>query len=234
MQRDELVYAYFDTRTHREPVSRWKNWVFARPGEDWQGGHHTYAGHTGTDFLLPVGTAVLAMASGYLTHTSADFSGGLTAFLDYGGGVATSFRHLQQIFCAPGTYVKRGECVGTSGRSGIIQWSGGLIPPHLHVTLWVNGLPTDLFQNGRDPQSMCYWINNENKPRRALSGDEQWDYTQQWCLLDKATLLKQAALTDSIAWSNFWQYASRLLPDELSISDASTSQPRLSLPFHSS
>jgi murein DD-endopeptidase MepM/ murein hydrolase activator NlpD len=68
MQRDELVYAYFDTRTHRELVSRWKNWVFARPGEDWQGGHHTYAGHTGTDFLLPVGTAVLAMASGYLTH----------------------------------------------------------------------------------------------------------------------------------------------------------------------
>jgi murein DD-endopeptidase MepM/ murein hydrolase activator NlpD len=132
-----------------------------------------------------------------ISHTSADFSGGLTAFLDYGGGVATSFRHLQQIFCAPGTYVKRGECIGTSGRSGIIQWSGGLIPPHLHVTLWVNGLPTDLFQNGRDPQSMCYWIKNENQPRRALSGDEQWDYTRQWRFLDKATLLQQAALTDS-------------------------------------
>jgi murein DD-endopeptidase MepM/ murein hydrolase activator NlpD len=204
--------------------------MLRRSGRDWHGGGRTYPGHSGTDFLLAPGTPVLAMAAGRITRVHTDLRGGRTIFLDHGAGVATSYRHLQEIIGGPGRRAGRGEAIGVSGRTGVIRLTAGLVPPHLHVTLWVAGLPSDPYRDVSDPGSVSWWV-EDNRPRTPRSADNRWDCPPDFRLQQRDTLLREARRCHPVAWRNFHRHCRRLLPARLSGPGDALALPRLTLPF---
>jgi murein DD-endopeptidase MepM/ murein hydrolase activator NlpD len=225
-----LVCFYFDARTQLHRVCRWCDWLVRQPGRDWQGGTRTYAGHSGTDFVLPSGTPVVAMAAGRVTRVHRDLRGGPTVFVDHGGGAAASYRHLKRSCVLLGDEILRGGIIGFSGWAGTTWWSLGLIPPHLHITLWLDGLPADPYRDIRGSHGAGHWV-EDNAPRAPGAADRQWDYQGSWPTMSTSEVLERASLTAPVRWANFQHHATRLLPDQLSVTDQEYCQPRLTLPF---
>ncbi len=93
--------------------------------------------HPGLDIAAPMGTTVTAAASG--TIISAGWYGGYGNYIliDQGGGMATGYGHLSQIFVSAGQQVQKGQAIGAVGSTGA---STG---PHLHFEVRINGKPTD-------------------------------------------------------------------------------------------
>ena len=118
------------------------------PGvRDWSGGTRTYNGHTGTDFLAPVGTEVLALAPGRVVAAAngwpnnprwsgiSYYQNGNFIIIDYGNGLFVAYHHLDSIavdetsWMTNGPRVKRGQIIGYSGATGTSV-------PHLHLQIW--------------------------------------------------------------------------------------------------
>lgn len=93
--------------------------------------------HPGLDIAAPMGTTVTAAASG--TVISAGWYGGYGNFIliDNGGGMATGYGHLSQIFVSNGQQIQKGQAIGAVGSTG---HSTG---PHLHFEVRLNGKTTD-------------------------------------------------------------------------------------------
>ena len=93
--------------------------------------------HPGLDIAAPMGTTVTAAASG--TIISAGWYGGYGNYIliDHGGGMATGYGHLSQIFVSAGQQVQKGQAIGAVGSTG---HSTG---PHLHFEVRLNGKTTD-------------------------------------------------------------------------------------------
>lgn len=93
--------------------------------------------HPGLDIAAPMGTTVTAAASG--TVISAGWYGGYGNYIliDDGGGMATGYGHLSQIFVSNGQSVQKGQAIGAVGSTG---HSTG---PHLHFEVRLNGKTTD-------------------------------------------------------------------------------------------
>ena len=86
--------------------------------------------HYGIDFHAPEGTPVKAMMDGVVTlaHNDMYFTGG-TIIFDHGHGVSTLFMHMKDINVKVGQKIKKGQVVGTLGKSG--RATG----PHLDIRL---------------------------------------------------------------------------------------------------
>ncbi|AQR75831.1 peptidase [Sphingomonas sp. LM7] len=87
--------------------------------------------HSGIDIARPTGTVVLAPADGVVVLAAArpfTLEGNLL-MIDHGMGLNTAFMHLTRIDVKPGQQVRRGQPVGTVGRTG--RATG----PHLHWSL---------------------------------------------------------------------------------------------------
>jgi len=112
---------------------------------DFAGGQWTYDGHLGTDFACPVGTPIVAGATGEVLRVSNELEhGGLKVCVDHGDGLFTTHNHLARALVRPGDRVTRGQTVGLSGASGLefalfFPW----VSPHLHYNVWLDGLPVD-------------------------------------------------------------------------------------------
>jgi murein DD-endopeptidase MepM/ murein hydrolase activator NlpD len=93
--------------------------------------------HQGLDIAAPMGTTVTAAASG--TVISAGWYGGYGNYIliDHGGGMATGYGHLSQIFVSAGQQVQKGQAIGAVGSTGM---STG---PHLHFEVRLSGKPAD-------------------------------------------------------------------------------------------
>ncbi len=93
--------------------------------------------HQGLDIAAPMGTTVTAASSG--TIISAGWYGGYGNYIliDHGGGMATGYGHLSQIFVSSGQQVQRGQAIGAVGSTGA---STG---PHLHFEVRIHGKPVD-------------------------------------------------------------------------------------------
>lgn len=93
--------------------------------------------HPGLDIAAPMGTTVTAAAAG--TIISAGWYGGYGNYIliDNGGGMATGYGHLSQIFVTAGQQVQKGQAIGAVGSTG---HSTG---PHLHFEVRINGKTTD-------------------------------------------------------------------------------------------
>lgn len=93
--------------------------------------------HQGLDIAAPMGTTVTAAASG--TVLSAGWYGGYGNYIliDHGGGMATGYGHLSQIFVSAGQQVQKGQAIGAVGSTGM---STG---PHLHFEVRIQGKATD-------------------------------------------------------------------------------------------
>ncbi len=131
-----------------------------------------YDGHSGTDFPLPVGTQLFAVAAGRVTATYnscpnygslGDTCGGRCGNyvrIDHLDGTVSLFCHMQRdsIVVANNENVVCGQYVGNSASSGS---STG---PHLHLGFRLNGTNIDPF-TGSCSQPVSYWMNQGTYPR---------------------------------------------------------------------
>jgi len=82
--------------------------------------------HTGTDFIAPEGTPVVATKSGRVVLADYTDGYGLIVGLRHNGKNESRYAHLSQIHVKPGQWVEQGTVIGRVGNTGL---STG---PHLH------------------------------------------------------------------------------------------------------
>lgn len=89
--------------------------------------------HRGVDFVAPVGTPVLATASGQVIRAGNAGAYGNLVELAHNEGFVTRYAHLNSLAVKPGEYVSQHDVVGTLGNTG--RSTG----PHLHYEVLFNG-----------------------------------------------------------------------------------------------
>ena len=96
----------------------------------------------GTDYAVPTGTPVKAVADGTVTGIVTTFtgSGGRMVFLSFPSGHNADYLHLSRIDVQPGQAVKQGQVIGLAGGSGLGKENG--YGAHLHFSFRVGGKPT--------------------------------------------------------------------------------------------
>ena len=86
--------------------------------------------HYGLDYAQKTGTPIKAMLNGVVTLAEKDlYYTGATLIFDHGHGISTLYMHMNEIFVEMGQEVKKGDIIGTVGKSG--RATG----PHLDVRL---------------------------------------------------------------------------------------------------
>jgi murein DD-endopeptidase len=128
---------------------------------DFRGRGLTYDSHNGTDFALPIGTTVVAVAPARVVRTYTEYNrGGHKIVLDHGGGLFTSYAHLARVLVTPGDRLHRGQTMGISGYSGLDAIvSGPFGVPHVHFNTWWNAQPVDPFPYDDQPS---LWVGGGN------------------------------------------------------------------------
>jgi murein DD-endopeptidase MepM/ murein hydrolase activator NlpD len=94
-----------------------------------------YRPHNGTDFAAPVGTPVLAAASGTVSFVGRAGPSGNLIKIDHAGGIETGYSHLSRFAkgLKVGSRVVQRQVIGLSGSTG--RSTG----PHLHFSAKRNG-----------------------------------------------------------------------------------------------
>ena len=83
--------------------------------------------HTGMDFACPPGNPIYATGDGVVTKVAHENNGyGNHVEITHGFGYMTRYAHMKAIWVEEGDTLRRGDCIGESGRSGRITG------PHLH------------------------------------------------------------------------------------------------------
>jgi hypothetical protein len=91
--------------------------------------------HAGTDFAG--GTRILAAADGTVVHVAGRQGYGTTTIIEHGDGTATVYAHQSAVSVRVGQAVRRGQAIGTVGRTGYATGD------HLHFEVRVHGMPSD-------------------------------------------------------------------------------------------
>jgi murein DD-endopeptidase MepM/ murein hydrolase activator NlpD len=90
--------------------------------------------HSGIDIGAAMGTPVRAAMSGRVSSVGYDDAYGNFVAISHHSGYRTFYAHLSVVRVKPGTYVGSGERIGDVGTSG--RSTG----PHLHFTVYKNGI----------------------------------------------------------------------------------------------
>lgn len=85
--------------------------------------------HNGIDLAAPVGTVIVAPASGIVTGKNTSKNGGNQLFILHPNGYRTGYAHLSAYLVNTGDRVKKGQAIARVGNTG--RSSG----PHLHFTV---------------------------------------------------------------------------------------------------
>jgi murein DD-endopeptidase MepM/ murein hydrolase activator NlpD len=93
--------------------------------------------HAGIDIAAAQGTTIAAAAAGRVILAQDAGNCGNMITIDHGGGMATNYCHLSQIFVGVGQDVARGQAIGAVGMTG------DATGPHLHFEVRINGRPVD-------------------------------------------------------------------------------------------
>lgn len=96
----------------------------------------------GTDYAVPLGTPIKAVADGTITGIVPTFtgSGGRMIFQSFPSGHNADYLHLSRIDVVAGQEVKQGQVIGLVGGSGLGKENG--YGAHLHFSFRVGGKPT--------------------------------------------------------------------------------------------
>ncbi len=89
--------------------------------------------HPGIDFAAPYGTPIYATADGVIKKAVYDAGYGNNILIDHGYGYKTLYAHMAEFKVKPGDKVKRGECIGYVGSTGLST------APHVHYEVIYNG-----------------------------------------------------------------------------------------------
>jgi murein DD-endopeptidase MepM/ murein hydrolase activator NlpD len=90
--------------------------------------------HGGLDQRASTGTPVRAVADGVVKIVREWNLHGHTVGIDHGQGLESMYQHLSRFAVTEGAMVKKGDVIGYSGSTGRSN------APHLHWTLYVNGV----------------------------------------------------------------------------------------------
>ncbi|MDR2797416.1 MAG: M23 family metallopeptidase [Treponema sp.] len=90
--------------------------------------------HSGIDIGVPMGTPIQAAMAGRVTSVGFDKSFGNFVVISHHAGYRTLYAHMSVIRTKSGDYVGTGERIGDAGSTGL---STG---PHLHFTVYKNGV----------------------------------------------------------------------------------------------
>jgi len=100
--------------------------------------------HTGIDIAAPMGSPIKAAMSGRVTQIGNDESWGNFIVISHHSGYRTFYAHMSVVRAKAGAYVETGERIGDVGSTGL---STG---PHVHFTVYKNGVtvnPLSLLRN---------------------------------------------------------------------------------------
>jgi hypothetical protein len=97
-----------------------------------RGGHHG-----GTDIGAPFGTPIQSTNHGRVVMSELTLIRGELVAIDHGGGVFSSYGHMQERLVKVGDYDTRGDVVGLCGSTGLSTGA------HLHWELAVGGILVD-------------------------------------------------------------------------------------------
>ena len=93
--------------------------------------------HNGIDIAAPLGTQIIAPASGSVIYSGEMGGYGQVIELDHGYGIVTRFAHNSKLFVIDGQQVKLGDVIASIGSSG--RSTG----PHLHYEIRIDGISID-------------------------------------------------------------------------------------------
>ncbi len=93
--------------------------------------------HKGTDYAAPLGTPILATASGTVEESTRRGGNGKFVKIKHNGTYSTQYLHMKNQNVKKGQYVKQGDVIGWIGMTGN---SGG---PHVCYRFWKNGKQVD-------------------------------------------------------------------------------------------
>jgi murein DD-endopeptidase MepM/ murein hydrolase activator NlpD len=120
----------------------------------------------GTDYVVGVGTPVVAVADATVVGvtTSISGAGGRMVWLDFGNGYKADYLHLSRIDVAKGQKVTQGQVLGLSGGSGKGSERG--YGPHLHFAIRIGGKHV----NGKGNFDYEAFLSGGEKPATISSG----------------------------------------------------------------
>ena len=95
------------------------------------------APHLGLDVAGPVGTPIVAAATGHVTLVGDFYFTGLTLLIEHGQGVTTLYAHSSRVLVSEGQEVQRGQHIADMGATGRATGS------HLHLGLFWRGIALD-------------------------------------------------------------------------------------------
>ncbi|MDO5533174.1 MAG: M23 family metallopeptidase [Propionibacteriaceae bacterium] len=99
--------------------------------------------HGGADIGGAIGAPIYAVADGVVTKAAHGYNGGSgnNVRIDHGTmggeGIETSYLHMTDVDVTAGQKVKKGQRIGTVGSTGLST------APHLHFSVYVNGVNSD-------------------------------------------------------------------------------------------
>ncbi len=93
--------------------------------------------HEGIDLSAPKGTKVRATADGRVAFAGRSGAFGRLVAIDHTDGFETRYAHLRKVEVPEGKRVRRGDVIGTVGKSGNATGF------HLHYEVRRNGAPVD-------------------------------------------------------------------------------------------
>lgn len=96
--------------------------------------------HKGTDFAAPVGTPILATASGTVVESTRRGGNGKYVKIRHNATYTTQYLHMSKRLVNVGDFVKQGDEIGKVGMTG--NTSG----PHVCYRFWKNGRQVDPFR----------------------------------------------------------------------------------------
>jgi murein DD-endopeptidase MepM/ murein hydrolase activator NlpD len=96
--------------------------------------------HKGTDFAAPVGTPIMATASGTVIESTRRGGNGKYVKIRHNDTYTTQYLHMSRQAVKKGEYVKQGDIIGYVGMTGN---TGG---PHVCYRFWKNGKQVDPFR----------------------------------------------------------------------------------------
>ncbi len=104
-----------------------------------------YFQHSGIDIATPMGSAVKAAGSGFVTIARFDGSSNYAfIMISHGDGISTVYAHVSSVSVSANDYVVQGQTIagsgGMPGTPGAGPYSTG---PHLHFETRVDGIPTN-------------------------------------------------------------------------------------------
>lgn len=98
--------------------------------------------HRGIDLVAALGTPVMAARSGKVILTRDEkFGMGNYIILQHANNLTTLYGHLSKVFVSLGQFVRQGEVIGLSGKTGNANSPG--MEPHLHFEVKKEGIPQD-------------------------------------------------------------------------------------------